>query len=243
MSDFDIITHEFNDKVVVVCPTYNRRIFLPVLIYQFLYQIYPPELLHMIVLDDSESSNADIFEGTKSRITYIYSNERKCIGAKRNILNDMAKKLGPKYIVCFDDDDYYPPHRIAYGVYALKNSNYLIGGASNIPIYHVKLDEIYLCGTFINKISPYHASNGTLIYDVAYLNKNAYNDNDKFGEEKRFLKMYKNRLLQLPYENVMLCISHSSNTIDKTKFVNNKSSMKIEDIIHDVMLLHFFSTL
>ena len=246
MSD---ISNKFTDKVIIICPTYERRKVLPILIHQFTYQDYPPDLLQLIILDDSKITNEDIFNNidirVRSRIIYLYNKKKRTIGEKRNILNDLAKNFGAKYIVCFDDDDYYPPNRVSYGVLRLKESNYLIGGSSALPIYYPTLNEIYLIGPFINKIYYGHATNGTLIYDVNYLNNNSYNNNDTYNEETVFLRKFKTQLLQLEYFNVMLCIAHSKNTVEKNKLISNgkKLDINLKDIIKDHYLLDFFEKL
>lgn len=239
----------FTDKVVVVCPTYNRRKFLPSIIYQFSYQTYPESLLHMIILDDSDNSNEDIYNminnDLKLRITYVYNNERKLLGAKRNILNNMALTHNPKYIACFDDDDYYPPDRISYGVQMLTKNGYLIGGSSTLPVYYTNNKDIYILGPYLNKIHPGHASNGTLIYDVRYLNDNKYDDNAAKSVEIKFLNNFKSRLLQIPYEHVILCISHNTNMVDKNSLskTGKKVNISISEVIKDKYLLDFFMKL
>jgi hypothetical protein len=237
------------DKVIIICPTYNRRNFIPSLIYQFYYQTYPQHLLSMIILDDSDNTNQDIIDNLdiniKSRILYIYDSHRKSIGAKRNLLNDIAKCLEAEYIVCFDDDDYYPPDRVLYGINMLKKNDYLIGGSSSIPIYFTKWNKTYLIDSSINKIYFGHALNGTLIYNIRYLKNNKYIDTDTKNEEKNFLKNYKVRLCQIPHKHVMLCISHSSNTVDKHKLIstNKNQYLKIDDLINDDNLLAFFKNI
>lgn len=239
----------FTDKVVVVCPTYNRRKFLPSIIYQFSYQTYPESLLNMIILDDSDKSNEDIYNAInsdlRSRISYVYDKERKLLGAKRNILNNMALTYNPKYIVCFDDDDYYPPDRVSYGVQTLISTGYLIGGSSALPVYYTNNKEIYILGPYLNKIYPGHALNGTLIYDVKYLNDNKYDDNAAKGVEIKFLNNFKSHLIQIPHEHVILCISHNTNTVDKNNLIKTgrKINISISEVIKDEYLLDFFMKL
>ena len=243
------MTDKIKNKVIVICPTYNRRKFLSILIYQFNYQTYPKDLLSMIVLDDSEFPNTDIFDSlendVRKRILYIYDEKKKPIGEKRNILNDIAKSMGAEYIVCFDDDDYYPPNRIEYGVRRLEETGFLIGGSSELPIYYPFLNKIYITGPYLNQIYYGHATNGTLIYHVDFLKNHRYSNTDTRSEERQFLNGFKVGMLQIPWENVMLCISHKSNTVDKSSMtINNKEyKFTIDDIIIDKYLLKFFKNL
>ena len=234
------------DKVIIITPTYNRKNFLPTLIYQFYYQDYNKDYLSMIILDDSNVSNQGFFDSLrsdiKSRITYIYDSNKKTIGAKRNLLNNMAVANGADYIVCFDDDDYYPPYRVSYGVSKLKESNYLIGGSSGLLIYYPEYEKIYLLGPFINKVYTGHALNGTLIYNKKYLDDNSYDDSDTQTEEKKFLKNFKATVFQFDYDKVMICMSHNSNTINKKNILASakETKFKLEDFIKDNLLLEFF---
>jgi Glycosyl transferase family 2 len=249
LSDKNKSLNTFTDKVIVICPTYNRRVFLPILIYQFYYQTYPKNLISMIVLDDSESSNEDIFNcldnDLSARILYLYDNKKKPIGEKRNILNDIAKSMEAKYIVCFDDDDYYPPNRVEYGIKRLKETGFLICGSSALPIYYPTLNKIYLIGPFINKIRYGHATNGTLIYHVDFLDNHKYSNTDVKGEESQFLNGFKVGMLQIPYKYVILCISHKTNTVNKSDVIlrSKEMNVSIDDIITDHYLLSFFKSL
>lgn len=239
----------FTDKVIVITPTYNRRKFLPILIYQFTYQTYPKHLLSLIVLDDSDISNEDIFNNIdqelKTRITYIYDSEKKPIGKKRNILNNIAKNMNANFIVCFDDDDYYPPDKISYGLHMLKDSCLLICGSSKILIYHTNIKKLLVNGPYTNKINYGHSCNGSLIYNVNYLYNNSYNDNDTFAEERTFLRNFKVLLLQIDYLHNLICIAHSSNTINKnsTLVYSKDINLQLNNIIKDTFLLDFYTNL
>ena len=235
------IIEKFNNKVVVITPTYNRRHFLPLLIYQFNYQDYPKELLSLIILDDSDESNEDIIDLSDERMTYIYCKEKKTIGEKRNILNRLALEKNADYIVCFDDDDYYPSDKISYSVKALEDSRYNIGGASKILIYDVINKDLYENVSLVNRVFPGHASNGTLIYYRKYAEQNSYDDNARYNEEKQFLRNYRVQLLQLDHLKTIICISHDKNTIDKHKLNLIKHDKTIDNYITDRYILDFYN--
>jgi hypothetical protein len=242
-----IMTDIIHDKVVVICPTYNRRFFLPTLIYMFDYQTYNKKLCHLIVLDDSDTSNSDLFDGLsedlKFRITYIYDNKKQTIGAKRNHLNKLAKKMGANYIVCFDDDDYYPKNKISYAVQKLKESKYKICGSSKMLIYYPKNNILSSIGPFVNHIYPGHATNGTLAYHVEYLLNHCYSETDNKNEENIFLNNWSVQLLQLPSEFVIICMVHGANTVSKDSLNLFDIGFDISHFIDDENLLNFFKNL
>lgn len=236
-----------NKSVVIICPTYNRHYFLPFMIYMVNYQDYPKDLLQLLIIDDSDSKYdiKNLEFSIDFKITYIYSDIKLSLGRKRNLLNKHALELGADIIVCFDDDDYYPSNRVSYCVNTLISNNHEICGSSGLLIYFPKLDKIYLNGPFNNSNIPGHSCNGVLAYTKSYLDKYSYNDNDNTGEERFFLNNYKNRLFQMDYMKTMLCICHSSNTINKNKIISSSTltNLKITDIVKDEILLNFYNVL
>jgi glycosyltransferase involved in cell wall biosynthesis len=240
------------NKICILCPTYNRRKFFPNLIYQFYYQTYPKHLLTLIILDDSFSSNSDIIDNIedyelKSRILYLYSKDKQTIGQKRNILNNIAKYLNTDYIVWFDDDDYYSPTKIEQDINALINNNFIIGGLHTILIYYPKLDKIYQYGPklfYFTKLSRLPVNNGTLVYNIKYLDYGSYDNNDIYNEEIKFLQNKKINIYTFNINNYIL-IAHNSNTIDKLQFIKYGKLLveKIDNLIIDKYLLDFYKKL
>ena len=164
--------------VSVICPTYNRRKFLPNLIRQFKYQTYEQQYMELIILDDSPVSNEDIIP-KESNIKYTYLPEKLMLGKKRNHLNSLATG---DIIVCFDDDDYYAPERVQHAVHKLEGSNALIAGSSVIHIYYKKINKILEFGPY----APYHGTNGTMAYRKEYLLNHGYLDDKEKAEEAHF---------------------------------------------------------
>lgn len=231
--------------VSVICPTYNRHKFLPILIYQFQYQQYPKDRMELIILDDSIEPFADIEKYTKedSRIRYVHYPEKCLIPKKRNMLNDMAKG---DIIVAFDDDDFYPNTRIKHAVFKLKTSRALIAGSSELLIYDCKTKKGY-------KVGPYnanHGTNGTFAYKKELLRDHRYNENtDKnYAEEKEFLHGFTTAMVQLnPYDTI-ICFNHDCNTFDKTPVLGQENivrpiQMDLRKLINDKALYDFFTEL
>lgn len=80
------------------------------------------------------------------------------------MLNAMAQG---EYILCFDDDDYYPPDKISWQVAQMQASNALFSGSDQIYIWYSHLDKIYITHPF----GPRHALNGTFGYHRNLLKK------------------------------------------------------------------------
>ena len=228
--------------VSVITPTYNRRRFIPSIIACYKHQGYPASRMEWIVLDDGSDPVGDLFKDLNiPNLRYIYEPEKLTIGAKRNRLNAEAKG---DIIVAMDDDDYYPPERVTTVVTAFKkNPSAELAGTSEVYMYYSDIQEIY-------KLGPYHhnhATNGTMAWRRSYIANHTYDETVTHAEEKSFLDNYVNPMIQLDPRKVMLVMSHSENTFDKTKMRNNnpmvqKTEHKLRNFIKEANLREFFKT-
>jgi hypothetical protein len=199
-----------------VCPTSNRERFINNLIENYVKQDYKNK--ELIILDDSNTDETEKIinniDKIKNNIRYIKLKGRYDLGKKRNILNQLANG---SYIVCMDDDDYYPVERISHSVNSLEKNNKKIAGCSELYILYDKLNKIY-------KFGPYgknHGTCGTFSYKVEYLMDHCFEDFAKKHEESYFTKKFKEDMLQMNPFKTILCISHDSNTFDKKKIIKN----------------------
>lgn len=114
-------------KVTALCPTFNRRAYLPTSIALFLAQTLKES--ELLIVDDSTESVEDLVPKDNPRIRYIrlvkdllhpaaYGHDgRMLIGAKRNVACSHA--LG-EFIAHWDDDDWQAPERLADQVHQLE---------------------------------------------------------------------------------------------------------------------------
>ena len=216
--------------VSVLCVTFNRQHLIPFIIYQFKKQSYPNHLMELIIYDDSKER---IFPNINDdNIKYIYSNEKKTLGEKRNKLNSIAKG---DIIVWFDDDDYYFPNRIKDTVSLLNNSEELIVGCKYTLLYDsFKSKNIYK----INHKNNY-TQNNILAYKKEYLNLHSYNDSDNYNEEKYFTNDFSEQAVMMEGKNLCIHIAHMSNTISKSRvFVKkNLTKLRFKNIVTDTYIL------
>lgn len=236
--------------ISVITPTYNRRQFIPTLIEIYKNQTYSKDKMEWIILDDGSDRVEDLFiEAAKKipNIRYIYNSEKKTIGAKRNRLNEEAKG---DIIVAMDDDDYYPPTKIASIVTAFnKNPKINLAGSSQMYLYYTSDKKIYSVGPY----NPNHATNGTMSYRKVYSKKNKYNEYVTHAEEMQFLENYKNPMIQIDPRKAILVICHTDNTFDKEQLrVNDKykdnplfkgTSLKLRDFVGESKIREFYSQL
>ena len=232
--------------VSIVTPTYNRRRFIPSLIKMVQTQTYPRDRMEWVVFDDGQEEVRDLFEQATSQLPtlkFIWSEDKMTLGEKRNRLNQEARG---EIIVAMDDDDFYFPERVEEAVKALQeNPGFRLAGSSEVYMYFTDTKEIWKAGPYFVG----HATNGTMAWTKTYADTHQYDETVAFSEEKSFLEGYKNPLVQLNPKTVMLVMSHSDNTFDKTELRTKtnpllvKTNLKMKDFIKDPELFNFFSTL
>jgi glycosyltransferase involved in cell wall biosynthesis len=235
--------------VSVLTPTYNRRKFIPALIQTYKSQTYPLNRMEWIILDDGQESVEDLFEEAKKWIPNLryYREETKLmIGAKRNKLNSYAKG---EILVAMDDDDYYCPERVAHVVQKFQqNPSIELAGSSELYMYYTDVKKILKLGPYNER----HCTNGTLATRASYAKSHKYDEHVTHAEEKSFLDSFKNPMIQLDPFKTMLVISHSENTFNKKKFLDELehrinpfvklTTLKIKDWIKEPTLRNFYAS-
>ena len=144
--------------------------------------------------------------------------EKMTLGKKRNI---MHKKACGDIIVYMDDDDYYPPDRVSHAVERLmENPAALCAGSSEMYIYFKDNKDNSKMVQF-GPYGPNHATAGTFAFKRKLLKETQYNEEACLAEEREFLKNYTVPFVQLDPLKTILVFSHSHNTFDKRKLLEN----------------------
>jgi len=226
--------------VSICTPTYNRRVFIPILIQNYLAQTYPRELMEWIVIDDGTDPVEDLFKDVPT-VKYVRVEEKMKLGKKRNFMHEQSKG---EIIIYMDDDDYYPPERVNHAVNKLRGSpKALCAGSSAIYIYFNDTQKIWQFGPY----GPRHATAGTFAFKRELLNETRYDDEAELAEEKKFLKDYTIPFVQLDPKKSILCFAHAYNTFDKRKLLVNPNpnyvrvtQMKLKNFIKDKKIAKFY---
>ena len=229
-------------KVSICTPTYNRRRFIPFLIKCYKAQTYPADALEWIVVDDGTDPVGDLFQNVKG-VKYYYQEEKMKLGRKRNFMHEKATG---DIIVYMDDDDYYPPQRVAHAVMKLSsNKQALASGSSEIYIYFKDRDLVYGFGPY----GPRHATAGTFAFKRELLKQTKYDDDAEMAEEKQFLKNYTIPFVQLDPRKSILVFAHEFNTFDKRKLLENphpdyvhETKLRPGDFIRDNKMRKFYTS-
>ena len=200
--------------VSICTPTFNRRPFWDQCIKNFLNQDYPLHKMEWIIIDDGTDKIEDLVKNVE-QVKYYKYDEKMPLGKKRNI---MHKKSSGDIIVYMDDDDYYPRERVSHAVnMLLSHPSALCAGASEIYIWFRHMQKMWQFGPYNSN----HATAGTFAFKRELLNDHAYEDHAALAEEKAFLKNYTVPFVQLEPKKTILVFSHSQNTFDKKKLLDN----------------------
>lgn len=214
--------------VTVVCPTYKRHRYIPWVIEQFNKQTYEKNLMELIIFDDSPSKYP--FSIKEDNIHYHHDSSKEyLLWEKRNFLNDMAKG---DIIVCMDDDDFYFETRVEHAVNTLEEKKFKLAGLSSMYIYDIYNDNLY----FYKSKQNNQITNGTFAYTKSLLKTHKYKKStNNCCEEITFTKNFQTRHTLLDPLQTFICISHTTNTVNKAK--NMKVPAEITNIPFNIQYL------
>ena len=229
--------------VSICTPTFNRRPFIATLIKCIDSQTYPRDKMEWIIIDDGTDKIEDLVS-SHPLVRYFKFDCKMSLGKKRNV---MHKKTRGSILVYMDDDDYYPPERVAHAVETLqKNPRALCAGSSEMYIYFKETNQMVQFGPY----GPNHATAGTFAFRRALLDEHQYNNDACLAEEREFLKGYTVPFVQLESMKTILVFSHRHNTFDKRILLQDPfsnvmrlSEKTVQDFIRDETVVDFFMNL
>lgn len=229
--------------VSICTPTFNRRPFYEMIIQCFNHQTYPKDRMEWIIVDDGTDKIEDLVKDIP-QVKYFKYEEKMNLGKKRNLMHDKSKG---DIIVYMDDDDYYPPERVAHCVETLqKNPQAMVAGSSEMYIYFKHINKMYQFGPY----GPNHATAATFAFRREYLKHSRYEDGAALAEERHFLKGYTTPFVQMDSLKTILVFSHIHNSFDKKKLLEEQgpnpfvkeSTKKVEDFVKEPAIRDFFMT-
>lgn len=216
-------------SISILCPTYNRKLFLPLFAYNVMTQTYPKHLLEVVIDDDGDipfMDNNDIknFEMcTGVKVQYLKSNTKRTIGQKRN---NLVKKARHK-IVCFmDDDDIYTPEYIEHSYSELSKIKGpgLVGSSQMLFIYPYLDYKV----SYINCEHKYQIHEATMMFHKKYFNSMGGFKKTSKGEGASMIELQDKNVRNLDIKRLMCCVCHNNNTVDKSQFLKKEIEQKIE---------------
>ena len=228
------------DNISILIPTYNRKKFLPLLIRNILSQTYPKDKLELIIDDDGQEKLLDKENLEKMKIVlhpikikYIDNKPKRSIGKKRD---DLIKSASHKIVVFMDDDDLYFPTYIQYSYECLKKNKVGCVGSTQM-LFTMSDDDFktYMINCGENKPLIHEA---TLMMTKKFYRASCGFADSSQGEGNNIFYGMENQVFITDIFNIMCCIQHQNNTIDKLQFQKDelKIDLTIEDDIKDFLL-------
>src|SRR5262249_41248277 len=136
--------------------------------------------LELVIVDDGDDPVADCIPAD-ARIRYVRRDPRLTIGAKRNLA--CAESRGA-IIAHWDDDDWYPSHRIRTQVRALLDRPADLCGSSRVYYYDAASGRAWRY-EYAGPNAPWVTGN-TLVYRRGYWERNPFPDL-QVGEDTHFI--------------------------------------------------------
>ena len=164
--------------VSCVMPTYNRREFVGRAIRCFLAQDYPN--CELVIVDDGTDPIADLVPN-ETRIRYLQLGQKMVLGAKRNYACEQARG---KFIVHWDDDDFYPTWRVRRQINALLERQVDVCGSSCLFFIDTQSGRAWKYRYVAS--GPTWVAGSTLAFRRSFWERNRFPD-IQVGEDSRWL--------------------------------------------------------
>jgi len=217
-------------NVSVITPTYNRKNFIELNIFNLKNQIYPLNKLEWVVLDDSDIPyTIEEIEYIKKSISpikfkYKYENNRSSIGMKRNKLIKMAEY---KIYIMMDDDDIYQKTYIKKSIDTMLEKKVNCVGSNEMIFYFKDKEDKRL--TIIRCTSKRQIHEATLCFTKRYFNSMGGFKKNSQGEGVGLLDFNENNIENIEIDDLMICICHNSQTLSKDPFYEYNDHVKPYD--------------
>jgi glycosyltransferase involved in cell wall biosynthesis len=188
-------------SVSIIIPTYNRKKFEKLIEYNINCQLYT-NIVEVVIGDDGEE---ELSLNIPYPIQYIKCH-RMSIGEKRNLLVSQCKG---EYIAHMDTDDVYFPTFISHSMEVLEREKKDAVGTADMIF-------IFPDGKKGAMRNPYlsMANEATLVYKKSFWREKGFSEQQS-SEGIQFLEGRHWRIAHSEILKLMICICHSSNTVDK----------------------------
>jgi len=226
----DRVTCQGSRDILVSCimPTCDRSQFVPRAIDYFKRQDYAP--CELLIVDDGSAPVRDLLP-PDDRIRYVALDSKLTVGAKRNLACELARG---EVIVHWDDDDWYPAHRVSSQVDALLRNNADLCGTSRLLYYKPATDQAW--EYWYRVPGSAWVGGNTLCYRKSFWQSNRFHD-IQVGEDSRFvLEGHYRTVFDLNDPGLCIATVHSGNTSPKQTngvFWQEQPGSRVRELLGD----------
>jgi len=112
------IDENYRPKVTIILPTYNEEKIIKEKLENLYNQVYPKELMEIVIVDSSNDKTAEIVEtwhnnNNDTKITLIRENERR---GKASALNEALRHVNNDIVIIADADALWPENAVCEAV-------------------------------------------------------------------------------------------------------------------------------
>jgi len=194
--------------VSIVCVTYNRRVFMPILKYSYMIQSYPEDKLELIIVDDGEDSIEDTLIGVPN-VVYVRLDSKKTVGEKRNI---GVSKAMYDVVTFMDDDDVYPNNSVLQRTaMMLKTPAKECAFCTTIPCYDISKYSSFMNVPPLQLEMSERVSEATLIFTKKFWEERPFSE-VQIAEGDSFIRGREHMCRELSPQEVIVSLVHPLNT-------------------------------
>jgi glycosyltransferase involved in cell wall biosynthesis len=219
-------------SVSILTPSYNRRRFAQLIIYNLLNMDYDKNKLEWCIIDDGQEPlfTDETLKQTREtlkplKINYKYETVKRDIGVKRNALVKMSKN---KICIMMDDDDIYFSSYIKHSIDVLKKNKVGMVGSNHMlfvyPNHNFKISKIE-CQV---KRQIHEA---TMCFTKKYYNSMPGFQKSSLGEGAKMIDHNENNSAYTNINLLMICFCHQGNSFNKEQFYKYKTNIRIKNKI------------
>ena len=224
-------------KISICMPIWNRPEFIPLIVYNVFNLQYPKDKLELVIDDDSDSdkklfSDKNVLNNFKKvinpiKVKYLYSTNKRSIGAKRN---NLVKNSTYNIIACMDSDDIYLPSYLLHSIDIMKKNNATCVG-SNQMMFLYPFDNWLMTGIRCQAKRQIHEA--TAVFTKKHFRSMGGFIKSSQGEGSKLVDFNDKNVALTQIKYCMVCIAHKNNTINKDMF---KDGQDVQGQLDSVLL-------
>jgi len=204
-------------SVSILIPYYNRKKFEKLIEYNIKCQTYP-FIKEVLIADDSTEPGQTLQLDIPYELRYLKC-KRMTIGAKRNYLK---KHASGDVLVHMDSDDCYCPTYIQSVIDTLcKYPDCEVTGSTDMLFINMTTNWTGKQSCMFQNMQ----NEATQAYTKEYSNTHHYADRNHSENESFMSEVWKVR--ETPIEDIMICVCHGDNTIDKNVWQTDQYKGKL----------------
>lgn len=207
-------------NISIATPCYNRTKWLPLMLFNLKHQDYPKDKLEWVIDDDGTDKlfkNADEIKKAEQvigfPIKYYHTTNKRSIGVKRNNLTKIATH---KIIANMDTDDIFMPMWLKHSIEIMNSDKRCSLVGTKGMIFCFPDNDFKMTGIECGEKRMIHESG--MLYTKKHSRSMGGFQKGSQGEGTSMIDYNENKCLCTNAKQVIICICHGDNTVNKDRF-------------------------